>query len=490
MTAVLRQLPRVLSAAVLTGALTLVPLLAPTAAHASDVVGGPRLGTNAIVVGAGAAALPKVSAESWLVADATTGQVLAAKAAHRKHRPASTLKTLTAATLMPHLDPGAEHLVTAQEQAPVYGSRAGIVAGATYTVDDLWHALLLPSGNDAAAALAATYGGVKKTVKAMNAEARRLQALDTTAVNPSGLDADGQYTSAYDLALIARSVLALPEFIAISGTQSYDLPGRAAKPGKTRSTFKIYGQNRMLNDGYGGVIAGKTGYTSLAGRTFWVAATRGGHTIIVTMLGIGEATETAAAALMTWGLRNAGNTAAVGTLVDPVPAGQQTAAPTGQPVAGGGVPGTTAAGAGAPAASSTGSSWLLGPLALAILLGGGWLYWRRRRTSSAGPEGGDPAPAPAAVPTARPATPVPAAAVIVPSVIVVPAVAPGASSAPEQTTVEAAEPSTAPAQADGPPTADSPQVSAPTRVRPASIAPTGNVTVVRPPTRDPGEITP
>lgn len=491
----------------------LVPVLGPAPARAADVIGGPALAKRGVQVGAGATALPPVLADAWIVADATTGAVLAAKDAHSRHRPASTLKTLTAATVMPQLDPTAEHVVTAQEQAPVYGSRAGLVVGASYTVDDLWHALLLPSGNDAAAALAAAFGGVHKTVAAMNAEARSLQAFDTHAVNPSGLDADGQYSSAYDLALIARSVLTLPEFRAVSGTVSYDLPGKAAAPGKKRPTYKIYGQNRLLNAGFKGVIAGKTGYTSLAGRTFWVAATRGGDTIVVTLMGIKQPTETAAAALLTWGLKNADRVTPLGRLVDPVPvsgAGSTTpATDPGQPTAPAPAPGATAA-------SSTGAvgavpTWVVALAGLVVVLGiVAWLVLRRRPRTAAPPPpssgpppttasstttssnvraGAGPAqapdPAPASAPYTSPA--LPPAAVITPSVRVLPGVTadPAVAAQPDAAPAPGTEAGQPPP--DRPEADEVPEHPVPEHVRPATITPTGNVTVLPPVPQHPGD---
>ena len=101
----------------------------------------------------GSAPLPKIGAASYLLADLTTGEVLAAKDPHGRLRPASTLKILTALTLLPELDPAAVY--TAQwEDANAEGSRAGLVPDATYTVHNLFQALFLVSGNDAASALA------------------------------------------------------------------------------------------------------------------------------------------------------------------------------------------------------------------------------------------------------------------------------------------------------------------------------------------------
>ncbi|MEO6822004.1 MAG: D-alanyl-D-alanine carboxypeptidase [Candidatus Nanopelagicales bacterium] len=372
------------TAAVAATLVVAVPLLTAPAAAAAEIVGGPRLGTTGVVVGSGATALPKIDAASWMVVDLTTGDVLAAKAPHLRMRPASTLKTLTSVTLMPQLNPAAIHTVTAAEQAPVYGSRVGVVVGATYTIDQLWHGLLLPSGNDAAAALAAAYGGVPKTVAAMNAEAKHLQALDTKVINPSGLDANGQFISAYDMALFAQAALAIPEFVAVSHTISYAFPGKMAAPGKARPTYMIYGENRLLNHGYPGVIAGKTGYTTLAHRTFWVAANRGGHTVLVTLMNIGEATETAASKLMSWGLANAGRTGSVGVLVKPL--GSTTGV---SPLGTSGVP--TATATASPATGAVGAVGtdktrpVLGGLLVLVAAVAGLTFWRRRRARGPAP---------------------------------------------------------------------------------------------------------
>jgi D-alanyl-D-alanine carboxypeptidase (penicillin-binding protein 5/6) len=352
------------------------------AAVRSDAVGGPGLASTGIVVAPGpsTAPLPDIAAKSWVLADLTTGEVLAAKNPHRLGRPASTLKTLTAVTLLPVLAKDAEHTVTYKE-ASADGGHVGIVPDATYTAWDLWHGLLLPSGNDAAAALAGAHGGMKKTVADMQTMAGRLQAYDTTVRNPSGLDADGQVTSAYDLALIAKAALGNEDFRTLTRTISYDFPGRMPKAGKERKTYKIYTQNRLLLRGYKGTVGGKTGYTTKAGRTFWAAAERGGHTLVVTLLQIGQPTETAAESLLTWGFRNRTTVTPVGTLVDPLPEGvepapqQSGAAPVGSANAVGPTSGAAApaSGAGVPA-----WAWLLGLVlvaggALAVVLG-------RRRT--------------------------------------------------------------------------------------------------------------
>ena len=117
----------------------------------------------------------------------------------------------------------------------------------------------------------------------MNATAKSLGALDTTVRNPSGLDAPGQYTSAYDLAVIARTAMAREDFRDYVTTVKAQFPGKMPKAGKVRKTFEIYTQDRLLLN-YRGAIGIKTGWTTKARGTFVGAATRGGRTLVATVL--------------------------------------------------------------------------------------------------------------------------------------------------------------------------------------------------------------
>ena len=307
----MRRLPCLLAVVVAT---TVVLSTGTSYADDSAAIGGPLLGHHGPV--ADGATPPTVYAQSWVLADATTGEVLAAKNAHLEHRPASTLKTLTAVTLLPRLDK--QQVYKAQwSDAAVEGSAVGIVPDATYTIDQLWYGLMLPSGNDAAHALASAAGGMKHTVGLMQAQAERMQAFDTTVRNPSGLDANGQYTSAYDLALFARAGLERADFRRYVATVTTAFPGHMPKrKGMKRPTFQIYNQNPLLMSGYRGVVGVKTGYTTLAGRTFVGAAERKGHLLIVTLMGVVEPSETAAKKLLDWGFAHGEQLQPVGALVD------------------------------------------------------------------------------------------------------------------------------------------------------------------------------
>jgi D-alanyl-D-alanine carboxypeptidase (penicillin-binding protein 5/6) len=299
-----------------TALLALALVVGPSAAAATadgDPVGGDRLGTTGVLVDApDADPLPKVSGDAWVLADLDTGEVLAAKDPHGRYRPASILKVLTAVTVLPHV--AADDVYTAQwEDANAEGSRVGLVPGATYTIHNLFEALFLVSGNDAATALANAAGGVRTTVAAMNRTARDLGALDTTARNPSGLDAPGQLTSAYDMAVIARAALARDDVRAYAGTVKSQFPGKMPRAGKERKTYEIYTQDRLLLT-YRGAIGLKTGWTTRARGTFIGAATRNGHTLVATVLHSEGDAWRDSAALLTWGFHSAGTAEPVGTL--------------------------------------------------------------------------------------------------------------------------------------------------------------------------------
>ncbi len=240
---------------------------------------------------------PGFSAQSWVVADATTGQVLAARDAHAHLPQASTLKVLTSETLLPHLKLST-HYVGRKVDDQADGAEVGIVEGGQYTVRDLFHGLLLRSGNDAAMALANAYGGPQNTVAAMNAEAARLHANDTVAMSPSGLDTPGQHSSAFDLALIMRAALQNPTFRALLSVKKSAFPMGGASE-------QIETLDPLAQENYPGLIGGKTGYTSNAGRTYVGAAQQGNRTLIISMMNYTESTKRAATKLMNWGFTNA-----------------------------------------------------------------------------------------------------------------------------------------------------------------------------------------
>ncbi len=320
-------------AAALTATLTV--LGAAPATGNPGVIGGPRLAEPGVVTDLppGVPAPPAFNAGAYLLADLDTGQVLVAKNAHGRYLPASTLKTLTVLTTLPLVDPATR--VQARPEDLVDGTQVGLDPGSHYTVGQLLRGTMLASGNDTATALARIAGGVDVTVRRMQDEARHLGAYDTTVRNPSGLDAPGQLSSAYDLALVARAAMQLPSFRSLVATKRVRFPGKEAK-GKRRTSYQIQNHNSLLYN-YDGTIGVKDGYTVAARWTAISAVSRGGHTYLFTALRRGERSWRTQAAVFDWAFAHGAQARPVGRLVDP---GEVDAAP-----AAGGSPPTVAAAA-------------------------------------------------------------------------------------------------------------------------------------------------
>lgn len=280
-------------------------------------IGGPGLApmdTVLVDAPAGVPTPPAVPDVAWVVADADTGDILAARNPHAPLLPASTLKALTALHLLPRLDPDTV-LTASPAQTDAEGTRVGMVPGQTYTAGQLFAALVMSSGNDAAYGLAALNGGAPKTVAELNALADELGAHDTVVVDPSGLDAPGQQSSAYDLALIGRAAIANPEYVRIATTKTSAFPSRWVRGSRTRPTYAIGNHNRLVWN-YPGAIGVKNGYTKAAHRTFIGAARRNGRTYIVTeMYGTGSSWRPAAS-LLDWAFAHGDKVRPVGRLVD------------------------------------------------------------------------------------------------------------------------------------------------------------------------------
>lgn len=253
----------------------------------STPIGGKELGGCGLVLPKGAPAVPEgISAAAWMVSDLDTGKVLAAKDPHGRYRPASTIKVLLADVALRVLDLN-KTVTGTQEDADADGTRVGIGPGGKYTNRQLFQALIMASGNDAAHAIAAQLGGDDAAVAKMNERAKALQALDTRAATPSGLDGPGMSTSAYDLSTIFRDAMTLPLFAELIHTEEVQFPGYPADPknpeDKDHPGYPIANDNHLLFE-YDGAIGGKTGFTDDARQTFVAAAQRNGHRLVVTLL--------------------------------------------------------------------------------------------------------------------------------------------------------------------------------------------------------------
>jgi len=216
------------------------------------------VGTNATawadtgVQPVGSVPIPDGPAQTWLVADLDSGQVLAARDENLRHPPASTIKVLLALVALDELSLDST-VVADPADSQVECSCVGVKAGRTYTTRQLLDGLLLVSGNDAANTLAHMLGGADATVAKMDAKAASLGAVNTHASTPSGLDGPGGsgWSTAHDLAIIFRAAMA---------------------------------NHDELLTRYPGAIGGKTGFTDAARKTFVGAAARGGRRLVVAMM--------------------------------------------------------------------------------------------------------------------------------------------------------------------------------------------------------------
>src|ERR1700754_5011231 len=232
----------------------------------SAPVGGDALSGCGLITAPGTPPGPgDISAEAWLVADLDSGDIIAAKDPHGRHRPASIIKVLVAMQALRDL-PIHKVVAGTAEDAAAEGTKIGIGEGGHYSIRDILHGLLMHSGNDAAHALAMQMGGMDATLGKLNDLAAKLGGRDTRVATPSGLDGPGMSTSAYDLGLFYRYAWQNPAFADIVATRTYDFPGHGDHPG-----YELENDNQLLYK-YPGALGGKTGYTDDAGQTFVGAA--------------------------------------------------------------------------------------------------------------------------------------------------------------------------------------------------------------------------
>src|ERR1700757_3710669 len=213
----------------------------------------------------GSVPIPEGPAQTWIVADLDSGQVLAGRDQNVVHPPASTIKVLLALVALDQLNLDSTVVADAAD-TQVECNCVGIKPGRTYSARQLLDAVLLVSGNDAANTLAHMLGGADAAVAQMNAKAASLGAAGTHAATPSGLDGPGGSgaTTAHDLAVIFRAALANPVFAQITTEPSAMFPG-------DNGDHPIVNEDELLAR-YPGAIGGKTGFTNGARKTFVGAA--------------------------------------------------------------------------------------------------------------------------------------------------------------------------------------------------------------------------
>ncbi len=220
----------------------------------------------------GAYAAPDNKANAVILVQADTGQILYSKNADSHMLIASTTKIMTALVVLDYCDPD-EQVKILPECTRVEGSSMYLKAGELYTVRDLLYGMLLVSGNDAATALACYCGGtIEGFAEMMNEKAREMGLTNSSFKNPHGLDADGHYSSAEDLATITCEAMKSELFAKIVSTKTY-----------TVGEQTYMNHNKLLWN-YEGCLGVKTGYTIAAGRSLVSCAERNGLRLVCVTL--------------------------------------------------------------------------------------------------------------------------------------------------------------------------------------------------------------
>jgi len=238
-----------------------------------------------------ASALPEISARAAIVIDGVTGQVLWGRNIHQRLPQASTTKMMTGIVA---LERGqlSDTVVVSKRSSDIAGSSIYLEPGEKLTFEHLLYGVLLNSGNDASNAVAEYVGGsTDRFVGLMNDKAKAIGLQNTHFTNPHGLPAADHYSSAYDLAMIARYALANPDFAKISTTKAIEVPGNG------RIERRVLENHNKLLRYFPGAFGGKTGYTSVAGRCFVGSAKRDGRYVIEALIDAPQMWEDAEALL-------------------------------------------------------------------------------------------------------------------------------------------------------------------------------------------------
>lgn len=215
------------------------------------------------------------SASAYAVLSADTGVLLDASQGNQRLPMASTTKIMTG--LLAAEDADIDRIITVPAScAGIEGSSMYLQAGEKLPLRDVLYGLMLCSGNDAAECVAAVCGGREAFIVRMNERAVELGLKDTHFDNPSGLDGETHYTTAYELAKLAAAALQNETFAEVVASKSY-----------TSGTRTMVNHNKMLRL-YDGAIGVKTGFTKTAGRCLVSAAQRDGRTVVAVTLNDGN----------------------------------------------------------------------------------------------------------------------------------------------------------------------------------------------------------
>ena len=235
-----------------------------------------RFPVDMVEIATRAEAKKRISAMSAIVIDGSDGRILFAKDPDAPRQPASTIKILTGMIALKSLT-GQEAVPVSMEAASRPSSKMYLDPAKIYRADDLISGVLLASANDASVALAEMLADSESAfAEIMTLQAEVLGATQTVCKTASGLTADGQHSTARDLALIFRAAMRDPEFAGKMGSRSM----------QTDEGNTLYNHNKALWQ-INGTDGGKTGFTAVARQTYVGQFTRGDSTIVVAIMGSG-----------------------------------------------------------------------------------------------------------------------------------------------------------------------------------------------------------
>lgn len=255
---------------------------------------------------------PKIEGESAILVDMVTGAVLYSKNADKVQYPASITKIMTSLLATEHLNmkdkivmsQSAAYGITISDSSSIYAD-----TGEEFTTEQAMMAVMLQSANEMTLALAEeTSGSVKKFVELMNLKAKQLGCTGTHFNNPNGLPDELHYTTASDMAKIARAAWYNPTFRKYTTTTYYEIP----PTNKFAETRYLLNHHKMMKGNtyaYEGVMGGKTGYTDAAGNTLVTYAKRGNMRLVSVVMKSINGAYADTAALLDYGFNNFTRTA-------------------------------------------------------------------------------------------------------------------------------------------------------------------------------------
>lgn len=229
-----------------------------------------------LVVESAGLPVPEVVARAVLVEDLSTGTVLYEDSAHEMLSPASTTKMMTALVGVEYFKD--EDMLEVRDEAMVSGSSMGLKRGEVISFRSLLYGMLLNSGNDASYAIASNYpGGVEGFVGRMNQKVLELRLTNTHFSNPAGFDIEEQYSSAFDLGVIAKALEKEPRVAGVVATKQTTVVGDSGAGHVLNNLNQLLGEE--------GVIGIKTGTTQKSGENLVALVDKGGKRVLIVILG-------------------------------------------------------------------------------------------------------------------------------------------------------------------------------------------------------------